>query len=178
MFQVFALPETNFQVERLEELSLPLALEGALHDASKISHRLGVDVSIYNFTGHRKIKKYSGIDFLDEKIPFMIMEDDRIAVEGSKQLSAIFQRDRAVKNFKKFQELGLSITKDETGIHYFEKKLLPYSIMQGHMTHLGNLSRWVRRDWKLYFDLWENQCSTLWPWSTYKRFHFLSLYIL
>src|ERR1700739_3156380 len=99
MFKIITTPS---KLERLEVLALPHVMEKLLRDASKLSHKLGTDVYVYHFPGHREIKKTSKITYLDEQINLNIMKDDRIAVEDADCLSAILRAKIMIKYFKQF----------------------------------------------------------------------------
>ena len=170
MFQVF--PSSN-KLERLQDLALPHVIDKVLRDASKLSLRLGIDVYVYNFPGYRKIKKSSSIDFVDERIEFFITKDNRIVIKGAECLSAVFLADRAARTFKRFQQIGLTISKDISGIYYFEKELLPYNVIKGNMETFGDTSKWRTKDWLIYFNLWKGKCSSFWDFPRYQSFHFL-----
>src|ERR1700739_2977898 len=123
MFQILT---STKKLERLQDLALPHAVNKVLQDASKLSLRLGIDVYFYHSPGYRKIKKFCSIDFIDGKISFLIMEDDRIAIKGTECLSAVIPENKAVYHFKYLQhQLDLTVRKDKTGLYYFGKRLLP-----------------------------------------------------
>lgn len=168
MFQILR----SHQVERLQDLALPLAVDKVLRDASKLSLRLCVDIYFYNYSGHRKIKKLSSIDFVDEKILFLVMEDDRIAAKGTECLSAILPENQALSYFKIFGKEGLNVHKDKSGLYYYEKKILPYNIIKGNITTFGDTSKWSDDDWEKYYDLWKKYVSRR-PPITYSCFHLL-----
>ena len=151
MFQIFTL---NNKVERLQDLALPHAVDKLLRDASKLSLRTCVDVYIYNFSGHRKIKKVTSIDFIDEKINFLVMDDDRIAIKGAECLSAVLPEYHVMHYLRDFRRLDLPMYKDKTGLYYYEKKLLPYNILKDNLTTFSDTSRWSDNDWAKYYSLW------------------------
>lgn len=173
MFHIIPLYESD-RLEKLEDLATPFALDRVLRDASKLSLRLGVNVYIYNFADHRTIKKFSCIDFIDKKIDFAITKDNRIAAEGADRLSGIILKDKAIKYFKRFQELGLNIFKDKSGIYYFEKEILPYHILKRNMTTFKDISRWNVDDWMFYIEILD-KCPLLRMYARHMQCH--TLYI-
>lgn len=108
MFAIFTDNETH-KVKNLQKLALPLVANKALRYASKLSLRFGTDIYFYNTSGNREIKRYSSIDFINESIEFIILEDDRIAVKNAPYLSAIWPEIRATKYFKYFEKRKLPI---------------------------------------------------------------------
>jgi hypothetical protein len=168
MFEIFT---STDKLERLQDLALPHAIDKVLRDASKLSLRLSIDVYFYNFSGNREIKKASSIDFVDEKLNFLVMQDDRIAIKGTECLSAIVPLDQAVNHFKFLNhQIGLTIHRDKTGLYYYEKRLLPYNIIKENMTTFGNTSKWSDNDWQKYFDLW-TRCPSLREYASFHSFH-------
>src|SRR5215467_6953174 len=153
MFQLFT---STDKVERLQDLALPHVVDKVLREASKLSLRLGIEIYFYNSSGYREIKKLSSIDFVDKKIPFLVMDDGRIAVKGTECLSAILPENQALKYFKFLDKgIGLTVHKDKSGLYYYEKRLPPYNIIKEHMTNFGNMSQWTDTIWTEYFNLWE-----------------------
>jgi hypothetical protein len=172
MFQVYS--STN-KLGRLQDLALPHVIDKVLRDASKLSLRLGIDVYFYNFPGYREIKKCSSINFIDKEIKFFVTMDDRIAINGAECLSAILFPNEVTECFKEFQQMGLTIFKDKTGIYYFERDLLPYHFIKEHIVTFDDMSKWRLRDWIKYFDLWKRERPTLWEYIRSQRFHSLRI---
>lgn len=159
---MFAIDKEIFptKVQTLQELALPIVVEKALRDASKLSLRLGIDIYFYNTSGNRAIKGYSYIDFIDGLVNFIIMKDDRIAVENAPYLSAIWTESWANKYFKFFVNNMIPIHKDRSGIRYYETKLPPYHVIKANMTEFGDMKQWSDDKWMEYFKLWE-KCPPL-----------------
>src|ERR1700739_2779388 len=127
MFQIYTNPR---RLKPLNDLALPHAIDKVLRDASKLSLRLCVNVYYYNFSEYRGIKKFTNVDFINERIEFLVMKDDRIAIYGAQHLSSVLPEEQALFYFKDFRLLDLPVNRDKTGLYYYETKQ-EFFIMKG-----------------------------------------------
>jgi hypothetical protein len=145
----------------LQDNALAHVADQMVREASIISSQLHTKVYIYNFLGNREVKDRSYIEYTGERVNYLRMSDNRIAVEGTICVGNILTKEQALSWFEYFiEEMDLPIRKDETGISYNERKCVPYHYIKDNLCYLGDKSSWSHYDWKNYFCFW-NRCRII-----------------